>query len=865
MDAERARLAAADAGTDAWRAWGPYLSERAWGTVREDYSASGEAWDFFPHDHARSRAYRWSEDGLAGVCDDHESWCLALALWNGADPILKERAFGLTGSEGNHGEDAKDYWWYLDSTPTHSWMRWRYHYPQREFPYGDLLATNKARGKHDPEYELVDTGVFADDRFWSVTVDYAKAATHDLLMRITVQNNGPDTAEIHVLPTLWFRNTWSWGQATKAEQPSIRVDGEAPVTLAAEHHSAGRLSLVGEGTPEPLFCDNESNAQRLWGMGGRSAYPKDGINDHVVGGHDTVNPARVGTKASLHYRLTVEPGKSATIRVRLTAGETGGDVGKGFDKVMKQRLAEADEFYASLKPGLDDDHALVVRQALAGMLWSKQFYRYDVDRWLVGDPAGPQPPGSRLGGRNAAWRHLDSRDIISMPDKWEYPWFAAWDLAFHCIALARVDPAFAKEQLMLLCREWYMHPNGQLPAYEWAFGDVNPPVQAYAALHVFHISGGDDYEFLEKMFHKLSLNFTWWVNRKDAEGNNVFEGGFLGLDNIGPIDRSAQLPLRGHLEQSDGTAWMAKFSLNLLEMALVLAQHDPSYEEMATKFLEHFLYISAAMFDNGLWDDQDGFFYDVLVADDGRRLPLRVRSMVGLLPLAASAILEDQTLDRLPEFTDRMEWFRQHRPHYARGLTGAHRAEHHDDLLLSIVKPEQLEPLLVRMLDETEFLSPHGLRAMSARHRDEPFVLDIDGAKFAVDYEPGESQSGLFGGNSNWRGPIWMPVNYLVVGSLRRLADFYGESFLIEYPTGSGEKLTLHQVADDLVARLVSLFTRGPDGRRAIFGTEQLFQESPHWRDQLWFFEYFHGDTGAGLGASHQTGWTGLVADLILR
>jgi hypothetical protein len=861
VDAEKARLAAADEGTEPWRAWGPYLSERAWGTVREDYSSTGEAWDFFPHDHARSRAYRWSEDGLAGVCDEHETWCLALGLWNGVDPILKERAYGLTGSEGNHGEDAKDYWWYLDSTPTHSWMRWRYHYPQREFPYADLAATNRSRGKDEPEYELVDTGVFADDRFWTVTVDYAKDGPHDLLMQITVDNRGPDEAELHVLPTLWFRNTWSWGHATKQRKPTIRRDGDVVV---AEHHSTGKLSFVGDGSWEPLFCDNESNAQRLWGIEGSSSYPKDGINDHVVNGRDTVNPEQVGTKAALHYRLTVPAGKSATIRVRLTAGDVGG-VGKGYDKVMKKRLAEADAFYAGLKPGLSEEHQLVVRQALAGMLWSKQFYRYDVDKWLSGDPAGPQPPGSRLGGRNAGWRHLDSRDIISMPDKWEYPWFAAWDLAFHCIALARVDPEFAKEQLLLLCREWYMHPNGQLPAYEWAFGDVNPPVQAYAALHVFHIDGSSDYDFLERMFHKLSLNFTWWVNRKDQEGNNVFEGGFLGLDNIGPIDRSAQLPLHGHLEQSDGTAWMAKFSLNLLEMALVLAQHDSSYEEMATKFLEHFLYISAAMFDNGLWDEEDGFFYDVLVADDGRRIPLQVRSMVGLLPLAASAILDDQQLDDLPEFTKRMEWFREHRPHYARGLTGAHRADHHDDLLLSIVKPEQLEPLLVRMLDETEFLSPHGLRALSARHREEPFVLDIDGAKFAVDYEPAESESGLFGGNSNWRGPIWMPVNYLIVGSLRRLADFYGDGMMIEYPTGSGEKLTLHQVADDLVARLVSLFTRGPDGRRAVFGDEPLFQESPYWRDQVWFFEYFHGDTGAGLGASHQTGWTGLVADLILR
>ncbi|MDQ1697462.1 MAG: hypothetical protein QOJ03_2815 [Frankiaceae bacterium] len=863
MDVERERLAAADEGSEPWRAWGPYVSERAWGTVREDYSPTGEAWDFFPHDHARSRAYRWSEDGLAGVCDAHETWCLALALWNGVDPILKERPYGLTGGEGNHGEDVKDYWWYLDSTPTHSWMRWRYHYPQREFPYADLAATNKSRGKNEPEYELVDTGVFADDRYWAVTVDYAKASPEDLLMRVTVENRGPEQAQIEVLPTFWFRNTWSWGSAGKQTPPTMRVENGS---IAAEHHSLGRLTLSGDFDPELLFCDNETNSERLWGAPGGPAYPKDGINDHVVGGSDTVNPDRVGTKAALRYRLTVAPGKSATIRVRLTASEAPGDVDAGFDKVMKQRLAEADAFFESLNdPDLTADQRLVLRRAVAGMLWSKQFYRYDVDRWLVGDPAGPQPPGARLEGRNTGWRHLDSRDVISMPDKWEYPWFAAWDLAFHCIALAWVDAKFAKEQLLLLCREWYMHPNGQLPAYEWAFGDVNPPVQAWAALHVFHIDGSKDFEFLERMFHKLSLNFTWWVNRKDAEGNNVFEGGFLGLDNIGPIDRSAELPMRGHLEQSDGTAWMAKFSLNLLEMALVLAQHDTAYEEMTTKYLEHFLYISAAMFDNGLWDDQDGFFYDVLVGDDGRRIPLRVRSMVGLLPLCASAILEDATLEALPEFTKRMEWFCNHRPHYARGLTGAHRVDHHDDLLLSIVKPEQLEPLLKRMLDETEFLSAHGLRAMSARHRDEPFVLDVDGTTFSVDYEPGESVSGMFGGNSNWRGPVWMPVNYLVIGSLRRLADFYGDGFTVEYPTGSGQKLTLHDVADDLANRLISLFTLDASGRRPFLGQEELFQRSPAWRDQLWFHEYFHGDTGAGLGASHQTGWTGLVVDLLMR
>jgi hypothetical protein len=865
VDAERTRLAAADAGSEPWRAWGPYVSERAWGTVREDYSPDGEAWTFFPHDHARSRAYRWSEDGLAGVCDEHESWCLALALWNGADPILKERTFGLTGGQGNHGEDAKDYWWYLDSTPTHSWMRWRYHYPQAEFPYDDLLTTNRALGKLDGEYELVDTGVFADDRFWVVTVDYAKAAPDDLLMRVTVENRGPEAAQIDVLPTFWFRNTWAWGQAGKEQPPTIRRDANGAV---AEHHTAGRLSLTSDGEPRVLFCDNDTNTELLWGTPGRSAYPKDGINDHVVNGADTVNPDGVGTKAAFHHRLTVAPGESATVRFRLRAGAPPTEAfdPDDFDAVMAARESEADAFFDGLNaPNLNADEKSVLRQAVAGMMWSKQFYRYDVDRWLVGDPCGPEPSKTRHSGRNASWRHLDSRDIISMPDKWEYPWFAAWDLAFHCIALAWVDAKFAKEQLLLLCREWYMHPNGQLPAYEWSFGDVNPPVQAYAALHVFHIDGSTDYDFLERMFHKLSLNFTWWVNRKDSEGNNVFEGGFLGLDNIGPIDRSAPLPIPGHLEQSDGSAWMAKFALNLLEMALVLAQHEPSYEEMSTKFLEHFLYISAAMFDNGLWDEQDGFFYDVLVGDDGRRIPLRVRSMVGLLPLCASAVLEDATLEALPEFTKRMDWFSVHRPHYARGLTGCHRVDQHDNLLLSIVKPDQLGPLLTRMLDETEFLSAHGLRALSAKHGAEPFVLDVDGSTFSVDYEPGESQSGLFGGNSNWRGPIWMPVNYMIIGSIRRLADFYGDELTVEYPTGSGQKKSLHEVADDLAARLIGLFTRGADGRRPSLGSVELFQTSPAWRDQVWFYEYFHGDTGAGLGASHQTGWTGLVIDLLMR
>ncbi|MGH8885939.1 MAG: MGH1-like glycoside hydrolase domain-containing protein [Egibacteraceae bacterium] len=842
----------------AWKRWGPYLSERAWGTVREDYSEHGQAWEYFPHDHARSRAYRWSEDGLGGVCDDAQTLCLAFAFWNGRDPVLKERIFGLAGNEGNHGEDAKEYWAYLDSTPTHSWMRWRYLYPQAEFPYGDLVATNRRRGRGGPEYELVDTGVFDGDRYWEVTADYAKAAPDDLCIRLRVGNAGPDEAAVDVLPTLWFRNTWSWGLDDR--RPSIAAkDGR----LVAEHHALGRMALGGDGEPELLCCENETNKARLWGVEGSTRCPKDGIADSVVHGAATVSPDGTGTKAALRYRLRVPGGGSAEIRLRLAADDA--DTGTSWEHALTARAAEADAFYAELTPaGATADEALVLRQAFAGMLWSKQFFHCDVDRWLEGDPAGPPPPEARKHGRNAGWRHLNNADVISMPDKWEYPWYAAWDLAFHAVALAHVDPGFAKGQLVLLCREWYMHPNGQLPAYEWAFGDVNPPVHAWAALRVFEIDGCADYEFLERVLHKLLLNFTWWVNRKDAEDSNVFEGGFLGLDNIGPIDRSAPLPVQARLEQSDGTAWMAMYCLNLFEIALVLAEHDLAYEDLATKFFEHFAYIAAAM--GGLWDEQDSFYYDALRCAGGGRQPLRVRSLVGLLPLCATTTLGQSTLTRCAEFAGHMRWFLANKPQYAKSIDRTHRLGEHEGRLLAVVDPElRLRPILAVMLDEAEFLSPHGLRSVAASHRERPFTIELAGVTASVGYEPGESTTGLFGGNSNWRGPVWFPVNYLLVEALGRFGRYYGDDFTVEHPTGSGRQLTLAEVADDLAGRLIGIFLDDEHGRRPVFGHYEKFQTDPAWHDLIPFHEYFHGDTGAGLGASHQTGWTGLVADLIMR
>ncbi len=842
----------------AWRRWGPYASERAWGTVREDYSADGDAWGYLPFDHARSRAFRWSEDGLGAICDDTQHRLLGFAFWNGHDPFLKERIFGLAGPQGNHGEDAKELWWYLDSTPTHSWMRWAYVYPQAEFPYQQLIDENARRGRADDEYELFDTNVLDDGRYWDIVVDYAKAGTDDWCIRLTVRNAGPDEATLHVLPTVWFRNTWSWG--LDGYTPTVTA---TPGRLATDHRLYGPMVLTADGEATPLACDNDTNQTRLFGAPNATLYPKDGINDHVVAGADTVNPNGAGTKAALWYRLTVAAGASAEIKMRFSAAGTAIDA--TWAATLRDREREADEFYGRIAGDLPAPEAAVMRQAFAGMLWGKQFFHYDVGRWLDGDPAEPAPPEARKLGRNHAWRHLNNHDVISMPDPWEYPWYAAWDLGFHCVALAHIDPEFAKDQLLLLCREWFMHPNGQIPAYEWSFDDVNPPVQAWAAMRVFEIDGYRDYDFLAKMLHKLLINFTWWVNRKDAEGNNVFEGGFLGLDNIGPIDRSAPLPVAGTLEQADGTAWMAMYCLDLLEMSITLARHDAIYEDVATKFVEHFAYIATAMSDRGMWNEEDGFYYDVIALGTGEELPLRVRSMVGLLPLAATITLGRATLDALPNFRDHLVWLCANKPEYASNIAQTHVLGKDEGRLLSVVAPEALTRLLRYVLDEHEFLSPHGVRALSAYHREHPFVLTLGGTTYQVDYEPAESRSFLFGGNSNWRGPVWFPVNYIVVQGLRRFGRYFGGDLTAECPTGSATQRSLHEIADELERRLCTLFLPGPDGRRPCFGTAELLQRDPVLRERLLFHEYFHGDNGAGLGASHQTGWTGLVADLLAR
>jgi hypothetical protein len=870
ITAEGRRLEETRARTAHWRRWGPYLAERQWGTVREDYSPHGTAWDAFSHDHARSRAYRWGEDGIAGISDNHGRLCFALALWNGRDPILKERIFGLTGREGNHGEDAKDYYFYLDSTPTHSYMRALYKYPQAAFPYGRLVDENRRRDRRAPEFELIDTGVFDDDRYFDVTVEYAKAGPEDILVRIGVANRGPAPAEVHLLPTLWYRNTWSW--AAGSARPRLRaMTGHA--TIEADHAELGRRWLHCDGDPELLFTENETNATRLWGAANAGPHVKDGINDYLVEGRkDAVNPDGAGTKAAAHYRLTIPAGGTTTVRLRLgPAPEPERAFGREFEAVFTRRIHEADEFYATVIPAtLSADARGVMRQAFAGLLWSKQFFHYDVRRWLEGDPAAP-PPAGRRGGRNHEWEHLYNDDVISMPDTWEYPWYAAWDLAFHMIPLALIDPEFAKSQLLLFLREWYMHPNGQIPAYEWAFGDVNPPVHAWAALRVYRIErrrrGTGDRDFLQRVFHKLLLNFTWWVNRKDAEGKNVFQGGFLGLDNIGVFDRSAPLPTGGHIEQSDGTAWMGMYSLNMLAIALELAKADPAYEDVASKFFEHFVYIAHAMDDMGpegisLWDDADGFYYDVLHADRHHR-SLKVRSLVGLVPLFAVETLEPEVIDSLPGFKRRLQWFIDNRPElrdHVQMLTtpgGATRR------LLSIVSREQLPRILKFVVDENEFLSPHGIRAVSRYHAEHPYVFSLGDTEHRVDYEPAESSSGLFGGNSNWRGPIWFPMNYLLIESLQKFHHFYGDAVRVPFPTGAEERLTLRDVAAELSRRLTRIFLRDADGRRPVYGGTEKFQRDPHWRDLVLFYEYFHGDNGAGIGASHQTGWTGLVAKLL--
>jgi len=876
--AERRRLEEARERRVPWYRWGPYLSERQWGTVREDYSAGGSAWEHFPHDHARSRTYRWGEDGLLGISDDHQRLCFALALWNGEDGILKERLFGLTGPEGNHGEDVKEYYFYLDSTPTHSYLRALYRYPQRAFPYADLVHENQRRGRSAPEYELLDTGVLAEHRYFDVAVEYAKAGPDDIVIRITVLNHGPDASPLHVLPTLWFRNTWSWGLDDR--RPVIDAVESADGTgsgsarlLRAVHPELGEYWLACGGAPDLLCTENETNAARLWGGSNRTPYTKDGINDAVVhGAGDRVNPAGTGTKAAAHYRLLVEPGEEQTIWLRLSAHRLEAPL-EGAPEVLAERRAEADAFFGALAaPEMSDDARAVQRQAFAGLLWSKQYYAYDVARWLEGDPTGPPPPTERRTGRNAAWRHLKNSEVLSMPDKWEYPWYASWDLAFHCIPLALVDPHFAKEQLILLLREWYMHPNGQLAAYEWALGDVNPPVHAWAAWRVYkiekRITGRADRMFLECAFHKLLLNFTWWVNRKDLEGHNVFQGGFLGLDNIGVFDRSAPLPTGGHLEQSDGTAWMGMFCLNMLTIALELARENRAYEDVATKFFEHFLYIAGAINNVdgdgiALWDEGDEFFYDVLHLPDGRRERLGVRSLVGLIPLLAVETIEPDLLDALPGFKARLEWFLTHEPRLA-GLVSRWREPGMGERrLLALLRGHRMKRVLARMLDPEEFLSDHGIRAVSRYHAAHPYVLHVDGMRHGVAYEPAESQSGLFGGNSNWRGPIWFPVNYLLIEALQKFHHYYGDDFLVDCPTRSGCRMTLWGVSQELSRRLTHIFLRGPDGRRPVLGASELFQHDPRWRDYVPFHEYFHGDTGAGLGASHQTGWTGLVAKLL--
>ena len=870
---EELRLQESQDRTAHWKRWGPYLAERQWGTVREDYSPHGTVWESFPHDHARSRAYRWGEDGIAGICDNHGRLCFALALWNGRDPILKERLFGLNGNEGNHGEDVKEYYFYLDSTPTHSYMKYLYRYPQAEFPYAALVNESRRRDRRAPEFELIDAGVFEGDRYFDVLVEYAKAAPDDVLVRITATNRGPESAELHLLPTLWYRNTWSW-DAGGPERPTLRAADTAGgfEVIEGDHASLGARWLYCEGAPELLFTENDTNVERLYGRPNARPYVKDSINARVVEGRkDAVNPESVGTKAAAYYRHTLAPGRSAVMRLRLSHTPIPGDAfGKEFDVVFGQRMQEAERFYETVIPKkLSDDARNVMRQAFAGLLWSKQFYHYDVRRWLEGDPAS-LPPAGRLDGRNREWRHLYNEDVISMPDKWEYPWYAAWDLAFHTIPLALVDPDFAKAQLILFLREWYMHPNGQIPAYEWSFGDVNPPVHAWAALRVYRIErrlrGRGDREFLEKVFHKLLLNFTWWVNRKDAEGRNVFQGGFLGLDNIGVFDRSAPLPTGDRLEQSDGTSWMGMYCLNMLAIALELAREDPAYEDVASKFFEHFVFIAHAVDQCptgiNLWDEGDGFYYDVLHAD-GAASPLKVRSMVGLIPLFAVETLEPEVVDKLPGFKRRMQWFIDNHPEFRDHVEMATRPGSGVRRLLAIVGRTQLPRVLRLMLDEAEFLSPHGVRGISRFHKDHPYSLRLGGTEHRVDYEPAESTSGLFGGNSNWRGPVWFPVNYLLIESLQKFHYFYRDTFKIAFPTGSATTLNLWQVAAELSRRLTRIFLRDEDGRRPVYGGTEIFQRDPLWRDLILFYEYFHGDNGAGIGASHQTGWTGLVAKLL--
>jgi len=876
MSAEKQRQREDQAGRQNWRHWGPYLSERQWGTVREDYSPGGNAWEYFPHDHARSRAYRWGEDGIGGISDDWQHLGLSLALWNGRDPILKERLFGLTNSEGNHGEDVKELYYYLDATPTHSYLKMLYKYPQGEFPYAHLVAENRRRGAEQPEFELLDTGLFDTDRYFDVFVEYAKAGPDDILMLVTVHNRGPEAAKLSLLPQLHYRNTWSW--VVDAHKPKLSAENGG---VKIEHDQLGGYRLDCEGNPALLFCENETNVRRLYGQSGANGFFKDAFHDYVVGGNKAaVNPAQTGTKAGALYELDIAAGQSATVRLRLAKSD--GAAGKpwdDFDAIFGRCRSEADEFYGELQTGINDaDARLVQRQAFAGMIWSKQFFHYDVPLWLQGDPTQPAPPPERKHGRNADWDHLNNADVISMPDKWEYPWFAAWDWAFHCVALVGIDAEFAKAQLVLLMREWYMHPNGQLPAYEWAFGDVNPPVHAWATFRVFQIdrrqrretnpADAGDLMFLERVFQKLVMNFTWWVNRKDAQGRNIFQGGFLGLDNIGCFDRSQPLPTGGFLSQADGTSWMAMYCLNLLRIALELAQHNRVYEDVASKFFEHFLSIAGAINGVGegklgLWDEADQFYYDHLNLPDGENVPIKIQSAVGLIPLMAVEVLDPDVLKQLPDFTRRMEWYLNHRPRLAGLISNWKVCGTEDRKLLSLLRGHRMKALLGRMLDEAQFLSGQGVRSLSKFHEQHPFRYETGGRTYEVGYWPAESQSGLFGGNSNWRGPVWMPLNFLFIEALQKFHYYYGDDFKVECPAGSGKFITLNAVAEELSRRLARLYLKGEDGQRPVLKYHPKLAGDPHFKDYILFHEYFHGDNGRGVGASHQTGWTGLIAKLL--
>ncbi|MBI3358043.1 MAG: glucosidase [Nitrospirae bacterium] len=877
MTEEEKRLLEAKEKTAHWRQWGPYLSERQWGTVREDYSASGNAWDYFTHDQARSRTYRWGEDGLAGISDNHQRLCFALALWNGKDPYLKERLFGLTGNQGNHGEDVKEYYYYLDNTPTHSYMKFLYKYPQSAYPYDRLVTENHLRDRTKPEFELIDTGIFDDDRYFDIFVEYAKGSADDILIDITVWNRGPESHILHLLPTLWFRNSWVYDP--DIAKPCLKVMSENPeiATVSASHPELGQMQLYCEAPSAILFTENETNYRRLFGKPNSAPYVKDGINDYIiVGKKERINLGRTGTKCSPHYLLNIGSGKYSRVRLRLNRDKNSVDpLGKEFDAIFQIRKQEADLFYEGIMPEtLSDALRTVQRQAFAGMLWSKQFYYYVVEDWLKGDERNPPPPEERKRGRNAKWIHLYNNDIISMPDKWEYPWYASWDLAFHLIPFAMIDPEFAKNQLVLLTREWYMHPNGQIPAYEWDFRSVNPPVHAWAAWRIYKIdkkrTGKGDTYFLERVFQKLLLNFTWWVNRKDMDGSNIFEGGFLGLDNIGVFDRNVKLLSGGRIEQSDGTSWMGMYCLNMLTISLELAKTNPSYEDIASKFFEHFLYIAHAMNawgeeESGLWDEEDGFYYDALHLPDGQHMKIKLRSMVGLIPLFAIETIEPDLLNACPGFKKRLEWFIKNRPDLAKNIASMEEPGVGQRRILSIVSRHKLRRILHRMLDETRFLSPYGIRSLSKFHKKNPYIFNVDGQTSRVDYEPAESGSTLFGGNSNWRGPIWFPLNYLIIESLQKFHHYLGNDYKVECPTGSGKDATLWEVATEISNRLVNIFLKDRSARRPLHGDTNKFQTDPNFKDYILFYEYFHGDNGAGLGASHQTGWTGLIAKLIAQ